>query len=198
MQVVVLCGGKATRLGAFAKDRPKYLVPVCGRPFADWQLELLLHQGFTEFVFCIGHLGAPIAAHLDYHWRDLGATYYDEGANQRGKWHAYLHAKHAGLLKERHAVVYGDVYLPVKPEQVRAWFRQQAPVLVTSPTLPSLTLGWEPVDAGLRFLNSSRGRLQQASLPECYPHGVFEVGSPEGIERLQQHLMRRFRYASLP
>ena len=47
MQVASLCGGLGTRLGDLARDRPKALVPVAGRPFIEHQLDLLRGQGLT-------------------------------------------------------------------------------------------------------------------------------------------------------
>lgn len=33
------------------------MVPVCGRPFMEYQLELLSHSGVDDLVICLGHLG---------------------------------------------------------------------------------------------------------------------------------------------
>ena len=41
VQVVVLMGGLGTRLKEYTKECPKSLVKVCGKPFFDYQLDLL-------------------------------------------------------------------------------------------------------------------------------------------------------------
>ena len=51
MQVVVLMGGLGTRLKEFTQERPKSLVEVAGRPFFDYQLDLMMQWGFCKFVF---------------------------------------------------------------------------------------------------------------------------------------------------
>ena len=57
MQCVILAGGLGTRLGMFTRDTPKNLIPVAGRPFADYQLSWLAAHGVSHIVYCIGHLG---------------------------------------------------------------------------------------------------------------------------------------------
>jgi len=39
---------------------PKALLPVAGRPFADWQLAWLADQGVTDVVLSTGHLGSML------------------------------------------------------------------------------------------------------------------------------------------
>ncbi|MGH3141846.1 MAG: nucleotidyltransferase family protein, partial [Gaiellales bacterium] len=39
MKLLVLAAGYATRLYPLTRDRPKALLPVGGRPMADWLLE---------------------------------------------------------------------------------------------------------------------------------------------------------------
>ena len=60
MQVVILAGGLATRLGPRTRTIPKALLPIAGRPFLAWQLEALTRSGFTDVVLCISHLGEQI------------------------------------------------------------------------------------------------------------------------------------------
>jgi D-glycero-alpha-D-manno-heptose-7-phosphate kinase len=54
MDVVILVGGKGTRLGEITEDKPKPMVDVNGKPFLEHLLMLLKKQGFEDFLF-IGH-----------------------------------------------------------------------------------------------------------------------------------------------
>ena len=58
--LVILCGGKGTRLGDIARDRPKALVPVLGQPFLTHQLKLMERSGFKQVTLCVGHFGDQI------------------------------------------------------------------------------------------------------------------------------------------
>jgi mannose-1-phosphate guanylyltransferase/phosphomannomutase len=53
MKIVVLAGGKGTRLGLV--DRPKPMVLVSGRPLLERLVEVGKRSGFTDFVFLNGH-----------------------------------------------------------------------------------------------------------------------------------------------
>jgi NDP-sugar pyrophosphorylase family protein len=65
---VILCGGKARRLGSLGERLPKSLVPVRGNPIL-WYIFLRLHQaGFRHFVLPLGYMGGDIR---DYVEREL-------------------------------------------------------------------------------------------------------------------------------
>src|SRR3989454_6005510 len=58
--VVILCGGKGTRLGDLAKSMPKPLVPIGGMPILWHIMKGYAHQGFKSFVLCLGYKGEMI------------------------------------------------------------------------------------------------------------------------------------------
>lgn len=60
MKVLILCGGKGTRLRSVIDDRPKPLAPVNGVPFLTYQLNLLKSQGFKDIVLCTGYMHKSI------------------------------------------------------------------------------------------------------------------------------------------
>ncbi|OGY66056.1 MAG: hypothetical protein A3A04_00625 [Candidatus Harrisonbacteria bacterium RIFCSPLOWO2_01_FULL_40_28] len=62
--VVILCGGKGTRLGALTEKIPKILIPIKGKPFLEVLLERLSAEGYKRFVLCVGHLGKEIANYV--------------------------------------------------------------------------------------------------------------------------------------
>jgi NDP-sugar pyrophosphorylase family protein len=45
MQIVILAGGLGTRLRPLTDQMPKSLIPVNGRPFLEYQLELFKRSG---------------------------------------------------------------------------------------------------------------------------------------------------------
>lgn len=62
--MVVLAGGRATRLGPLASSVPKALQPVGDQTFLDLMLAPVRACGFRRFHFCLGHLAAVICRHL--------------------------------------------------------------------------------------------------------------------------------------
>jgi NDP-sugar pyrophosphorylase family protein len=110
-QAVVLAGGRGTRLGERTRDRPKYLIEVCGRPFAFWQLERLAACGFERVLLCVGHLGSAIRAAIgDGASLGLEVDYADDGERPLGTGGALFAA--IDVLEPTFLVTYGDSYLP--------------------------------------------------------------------------------------
>lgn len=55
MKIVILCGGLGSRLAGAGYDVPKPMVPVGGRPILWHIMQGFAHQGFKDFVLCLGH-----------------------------------------------------------------------------------------------------------------------------------------------
>lgn len=62
--VLILAGGKATRLNPVLPDVPKILAPVGGEPFLDILVGRLLRQGFTQVHFCLGVMADKVIDYL--------------------------------------------------------------------------------------------------------------------------------------
>jgi NDP-sugar pyrophosphorylase family protein len=110
--VLILAGGRATRLGAVTQAIPKALVPLAGRPFIDHQLAGVRGQGVREVVMCVGHFADQIRAHVGGGERfGLRVRYSDDGATLRGTGGAVRRA--LPLVGGRCFVLYGDSLLDV-------------------------------------------------------------------------------------
>lgn len=55
MKALILVGGFGTRLRPLTISLPKPLVPFCGRPMVEWQIESLAKIGVTKIVLAIGY-----------------------------------------------------------------------------------------------------------------------------------------------
>jgi glucose-1-phosphate cytidylyltransferase len=58
--VVILCGGRGTRLQEHAQAIPKPLVEIGGRPIVWHVIQIYIAQGFQRFLLLTGHRGEQI------------------------------------------------------------------------------------------------------------------------------------------
>ncbi len=112
LQVVVLGGGLATRLRPITEAMPKMMVPVAGRPFVYWQLDLLADNGMEEIVMCVGRMGEQVERSVGHGYRGMDVRYsYDPPDRPLGTAGAIKGAEE--LLAPAFGVLYGDSYLRV-------------------------------------------------------------------------------------
>lgn len=109
MQMVIACGGLATRLGAIARDTPKSMVDVNGKPFLEYQLRLAKENGFDEVVLLVGHLKQKIMQYFGTGARFRLRLHYSVD-EQLGIIGALKNAEN--LLGKTFFLMYGDSYLP--------------------------------------------------------------------------------------
>jgi glucose-1-phosphate cytidylyltransferase len=60
MKVVILCGGKGTRLREETEFRPKPMVPIGDRPILWHIMKTYAAHGHTDFILCLGYKGETI------------------------------------------------------------------------------------------------------------------------------------------
>ena len=60
MKVVIMAGGKGTRIATIKSDVPKPMIEICGKPILEWQIENLKACGLTDITLVIGYLGNVI------------------------------------------------------------------------------------------------------------------------------------------
>jgi glucose-1-phosphate cytidylyltransferase len=58
--VVILCGGKGTRLREETEYKPKPMVEIGGRPILWHIMKTYAHYGFNRFILCLGYRGSVI------------------------------------------------------------------------------------------------------------------------------------------
>lgn len=82
MKVVILCGGKGTRLKEQTESLPKPLVDVGGRPILWHIMKIYSAYGFNEFILCLGYKGKAIK---EYFMEYLSWKYHDFSVDLNGK-----------------------------------------------------------------------------------------------------------------
>jgi len=74
-----MAGGKGTRVSSIANDIPKPMIPICGKPILEHQIECLKKNRLTEVVLVIGHLGDHIRDYFGDGGRfGCNISYYNE------------------------------------------------------------------------------------------------------------------------
>lgn len=107
MQLVILAGGKGTRLGL--TDIPKPMCPIMGKPVLEYQIELAKKYGVTEIFLLTGYLANVIK------------DYFGDGSKWGVKLHHIVETNPLGTagnfpslkdkLKDRFMVFYGDIVM---------------------------------------------------------------------------------------
>lgn len=114
IQVVVLMGGLGTRLREKVSDKPKSMVEINGKPFFQYQFELLLNAGFRRFVFLVGYKSEFIEEHFGDGKRfgtDVFIQYSYDGEVLLGTAGAIVNA--LSVLDDDFLLIYGDSFMDV-------------------------------------------------------------------------------------
>jgi mannose-1-phosphate guanylyltransferase len=76
LKAIILSGGQALRLRPLTEDRPKALVPVKGRPIAEYQIEWLVGQGgVTSVTFACGYRWEKLKDHFGSSFQGVPIDY---------------------------------------------------------------------------------------------------------------------------
>lgn len=204
LPVVILAGGRATRLRPLSDSLPKSLVPVAGEPFLAHQLRLLAAAGISEVVLAIGYLGAQIKQFAGDGSRfGLRIRYSADGPTPLGTAGAVRQA--LPLLGERFFVLYGDSYLPCDYRAVQQAFLEcGAPALMTVYRNEGR---WDTSNVefdGRRILAYDKENRTPRMRHIDYGLGVFQrsafqqipPGLPYDLARLYQDLLARGQLAA--
>ena len=60
MKVVIMAGGKGTRITSVNSMIPKPMIKILGKPILEHQIEVLKNQKYTDLIIVIGYLGSVI------------------------------------------------------------------------------------------------------------------------------------------
>ena len=116
MKIVIIAGGKGTRIASLASEIPKAMIPVNSKPVLEYQIDLAKRYGYTEIVLIIGHLGEKIQ------------DYFGDGSKWGVKISYYIEtiplgtagaiAELADLLTDDFFVFYGDTVMDIALDQM--------------------------------------------------------------------------------
>lgn len=123
MKIVIIAGGQGTRIASVNSEIPKAMIPVCGKPIIEHEVELCKRYGFTDFLFIIGYMGDQISSYFcnGEKW-GVNIEYYQESqplgtAGALG----YLKDK----LTEDFFVLYGDTIVDFDMKAMLAYHKEK-------------------------------------------------------------------------
>ena len=190
MKTVIMAGGKGTRISSVARDIPKPMIQIQGKPVLEHEIACLKSHGFTDIIITVSHLGHII---MDYFGDGSGLSpvtgepfgvnieYYFE---QEPLGNAGALFKLKDKLTEDFLLLNADALFDVDFNRFVAFHRQHGG-LATLFTHPNS----HPYDSGL-ILADDRGAVQQwltkeDTRPTWYRNRVnagLHVLSPEVLD----------------
>lgn len=122
MQVVILAGGKGTRLRPLTYQTPKAMLTINGKPFLEYQLKLIRSYGFCDAIVLAGYLGEQIMEYFgDGQKLGMNLQYVVEvhplgtgGALKNGE----------DKLEKEFLLMNGDTFLPIDYGKIVNYFHQ--------------------------------------------------------------------------
>ena len=151
MKVVLMAGGRGTRISELFPDVPKPLIPIQNMPVLEREIISLREQGFTEIILTVGYMADKIK------------DYFGDGSRLGVKINYFVEDKPLGNagalffldLKEDFLLLNADAVFDVDFNRMVKYHRRKG-ALVTLFTHPNS----HPYDSGLIIADKS-GEVKQ-------------------------------------
>ncbi|TMK40258.1 MAG: nucleotidyl transferase [Actinobacteria bacterium] len=173
--VVILCGGKGTRMRAGRERLPKPLVEIGGRPILWHVMSLYAAQGFVRFILLLGYGAERVrafAAGAEGHW-DITCLDTGRDTPTGGRVH-----RAASLLGDgTFMLTYADGLADIGFQELLRRHREHggaATITVVRPTNP-----WGVAQLGE---DGRIGGFVEKPRLECWVNGGFMVMEPRALE----------------
>jgi glucose-1-phosphate cytidylyltransferase len=82
MKVVILAGGRGTRLSEETEVRPKPMVEIGGKPILWHIMKIYSYYGYNEFIICLGYLGYMIKEYFSHYFLHMSDITIDMTNNE--------------------------------------------------------------------------------------------------------------------
>jgi len=118
MKIVIMCGGRGKRLGAYTRRVPKPLVQLNGKTILWHKIEEYLRQGFEEFILCIGYKGEMVRRAVAK-YRRLARIEFSDAGPTAGILERVWEAR--DLFGDRVLMTYGDTFTDMDLGDFAEW-----------------------------------------------------------------------------
>lgn len=130
MQVVILAGGRGTRLMPLTNELPKPMVPVQGKPFLEYLLRLIKSFDLRNILILTGYLGKKIEEYFgDGSAFDLKINYSYE-KQLLGTGGALKNSEE--MLENEFLLLNGDTFFPIDYKELINYFYNKKTIGVIS------------------------------------------------------------------
>ncbi len=82
MKVVILAGGRGTRISEETEVIPKPMVEIGGKPILWHIMKIYSHYGFNEFIICLGYKGYLIKEYFSHYFLHMSDVTIDMSNNK--------------------------------------------------------------------------------------------------------------------
>lgn len=188
-QAVILAGGLGTRMRPITETIPKPMILVAGKPFLQWQLELLRDGGMDRALLLVGYLGEQIEEYFGDSKKFRIPVGYSYEPTPLGTGGALKNAE--AKLQDWFVLVNGDTYLAIDYEKlVRDFAEAECTAMIVAYEKPS----------------AARANVPASGLPGNLgvgPDGIvtaYRKLGPEGLNHIDAGviLLKKEILASLP
>ena len=107
--LIILSGGKGTRVSRYTKKIPKCLIKINGQPFLFHQLKYLLKNNIKNIIICTGYLNNQINLYLKKNISNINVKTLSDGNTPLGTGGAIINA--LKFMKKNFFILYGDSFL---------------------------------------------------------------------------------------
>lgn len=122
MKIVIMAGGKGTRISTVNSELPKPMIPICGEPVLVHIIKNIREQGYRDIVLVVGHLKHII---MDYFQdgTDYGVSIrYVEEERPLGTAGALYYLKEE--LSEDFLLINGDIIFDINIDRMYQFHKQ--------------------------------------------------------------------------
>ncbi len=129
MKVILLCGGKGTRMWPLNEIVPKPIVPLNGKPILEYLMNFFSKNGYSEFVVCTGYKSKMIEEEVKKFSKKNWKVDFVDSGEEASMLKRIKDA--ASFCKENFIVCYGDTIADIDLKKL-IQFHKNHKALVTN------------------------------------------------------------------
>jgi glucose-1-phosphate cytidylyltransferase len=184
--VVILCGGRGTRLRERTESVPKALVEIGGRPILWHVIQIYAAQGFERFLLATGYMGEAVAEFAASERWPQGARVECVETGLDTPTGGRVAALAERLEGERFCVTYADGVADIDLDGLLDFHREQEALATVTVVRPNLQWGVAELagDSVAGFVEKPRSERWINGGFFCFEPGALDyLGSDSVLER---------------